>query len=179
VFRKDLSWYDSAYMYPLAVLLLALAAIPACTPKPGEASQDREALIAEARATLDDFHAAAAAADSPRYFDHFATDGVFLGTDATERWTVDAFRAYAKPHFDAGRGWTYRAKERHVDVDAGRAYAWFDEVLENEKLGFCRGSGVLRREHGAWKIVQYNLTLVIPNALAVGVADEIRRHDAK
>jgi hypothetical protein len=37
----------------------------------------------------------------------FAPDGIFIGTDATERWTVAEFKAYAKPHFDKGRGWTY------------------------------------------------------------------------
>src|SRR5262245_56374405 len=57
----------------LAVLTLALAAGCATTPK--EDLVDRDALIAEARATLDDFHAAAAAADAARYFGHFAADG--------------------------------------------------------------------------------------------------------
>src|SRR5271168_3840018 len=85
---------------------LQLAAV-GCSATPKESPVDRDALVALARATLDDFHAAAAAADEARYFGHFAADGVFLGTDATERWTVDAFRAYAKPHFDAGRGWAY------------------------------------------------------------------------
>jgi len=135
---------------------------------------DKRTLETEARATLDDFHAAAAAANEARYFSHFATDGVFLGTDATERWTVDAFKAYAKPHFDAGKGWTYKATERHVDIDAEGRYAWFDELLENAKLGVCRGSGVLRREGEEWKVVQYNLTIPIPNSLALKVADLIR-----
>jgi hypothetical protein len=160
----------------LAVLALAFAA--GCATTPREDRVNRDGLIAEARATLDDFHAAAAAADGGRYFGHFATDGVFLGTDATERWTVEAFRAYAKPHFDAGKGWTYRATERHVDVDAGGAYAWFDEALDNAKLGACRGSGVLRREGGKWMVVQYNLTIPIPNDLALDVAAQIRRHGA-
>jgi hypothetical protein len=159
---------------PVAVVALAVAA--GCATTPREELVDRDALIADARATLDDFHAAAAAADSARYFAHFAADGVFLGTDATERWTVDAFRAYAKPHFDAGKGWTYRATERHVDVDRAGTYAWFDEALENAKLGACRGSGVLRREGGKWKVVQYDLTIPIPNDLALDVAAQIRRH---
>jgi len=137
---------------------------------------DKDLLAVEAVATLEDFHAAAAAADGARYFGHFAADGVFLGTDATERWTVDAFRAYARPHFDAGTGWTYTATERHVDVDPAGAYAWFDELLANAKLGPCRGSGVLRREAGGWKVVQYNLTIPIPNDLATDVAEQIRRH---
>src|SRR5581483_3168759 len=126
-----------------AFAFLLLATLVACqSPPKEEAPVDRTKLAAEAAATLDDFHAAAAAADGARYFGHFAADGVFLGTDATERWTLDEFRAYAKPHFDAGKGWTYHAKDRHVSVDTKGAYAWFDELLENAKLGTCRGSGV-------------------------------------
>jgi ketosteroid isomerase-like protein len=158
-------------------LVLVFVMTSGCAASPEEApAVNRDALGAEARATLDDFHAAAAAADGARYFGHFAADGVFLGTDATERWTVDAFRAYAKPHFDAGKGWTYTCTERHVDVDPAGAYAWFDELLANAKLGPCRGSGVLRREGGAWKVVQYNLTIPIPNDLAEDVAAQIKRH---
>src|SRR5271170_6668114 len=137
---------------------------------------DTTTLLAEARAMLDDFHAAAAKADGPRYFEHFAMDGVFLGTDATERWAVEEFRAYARPLFEAGRGWTYRVTDRHVAIDEGGTYTWFDETLANDKLGTCRGSGVLRREAGAWKIVQYDLSIPVPNAMALEVAEQIRRH---
>ncbi len=128
------------------------------------------------KAVLDDFHAAAAAADEKRYFGHFATDGVFLGTDDTERWTKEQFRAYAKPHFDKGKGWTYTVVERHVGVDEEGRYAWFDERLANEKLGPCRGSGVLRREGAAWKVVQYNLTIPVPNDLAYEFAERVKKH---
>jgi hypothetical protein len=158
----------------VVVLALGLLMSSGCVSHE-ERVVDRNALAAEARSVLDDFHAAAAAADGARYFGHFAADGVFLGTDATERWTVEAFRAYAKPHFDQGKGWTYKVTERHLDVDPAGVYAWFDEALENAKLGACRGSGVLRREAGAWKIVQYNLTIPIPNDLALEFAEKIRQ----
>lgn len=110
---------------------------------------------------LDDFHDAAAKADEPRYFGHFAANGVFLGTDATERWDVAAFRAYAHPHFAKGKAWAMKASVRFVVVRGD--VAWFDEALETEKLGPARGSGVLVREGGAFKIAQYNLTITIPN----------------
>ncbi len=158
---------------------IAALAIVGCAGAPEEEPMaDRPALVREAGATLDALHAAAAAADEARYFGLFAHDGVFLGTDATERWTVEAFRAYARPHFDAGRGWTYTVVERHLDLDPAAGYAWFDERLDNARLGACRGSGVLRREGAAWKVVQYDLTIPIPNALAVDVAEQIRRHEA-
>jgi SnoaL-like domain len=99
---------------------------------------------------------------------------LFLGTDASERWTVDEFRAYAHPHFAAGEGWTYRVTERHLDVSPDGAHAWFDELLENDGLGTCRGSGVLRWRAGRWWVVQYNLTIPVPNELAADLAERIR-----
>jgi hypothetical protein len=94
---------------------------------------------------LDDFYDAAARADEPRYFDHFADNGVFLGTDATERWDVTAFRAYAHPHFAKGKAWDMHAVRRHVTISPAANVAYFDEELETKKLGPARGSGVLER----------------------------------
>lgn len=138
----------------------ASAMLSACTPgrPPVVPTADAEA---EVRRTLDDFHDAAAKADEARYFAHFAKDGVFLGTDATERWDVAAFRAYAHPHFAKGKAWTMRAKVRFVVVRGD--VAWFDEALETEKLGPARGSGVLVREGGVFKLAQYNLAITVPN----------------
>ncbi len=113
---------------------------------------------------LDDWHDAAADADEERYFGHFAPEGVFLGTDATERWDVAAFREYAHPHFDAGRAWTFRPIRREVTLARNGDVAWFDEDLDSESLGPLRGSGVLvRGEGGRWLIAQYKLTVTIPN----------------
>lgn len=127
-------------------------------------------------ATLDAFHAAASKTDFNGYFALFAADGVFLGTDATERWTVDEFKAYAKPFFDQGQGWTYTAMagNRFITIaDDGRT-AWFDELLSNEKYGTCRGSGVLRKVGDDWRIAQYNLAFMIPNDAAKDVVALIK-----
>jgi len=126
---------------------------------------------------LDAFHDAAKKADGKRYFDQLAPDAVFLGTDATERWTRDAFEAFAMPHFEAGRGWAYTSTARHVDLEAGGELAWFDELLENESYGTCRGSGVLRKREGRWRIAQYNLSIAVPNPVARDVVARIRAHE--
>src|SRR5207245_11461684 len=81
----------------------------------------------------DDSHDAAARADEDRYFAHFAPGGVFLGTDATERWDVAAFRAYAHPHFSRGKAWSFRAARRNVS-DRG-APAWFAAPLHMRSVG--------------------------------------------
>jgi len=142
----------------MPLLTLTLVVILATTGLP---SPEVQAAIGQ---TLDDFHRAAAAADEPRYFGHFASDGVFLGTDPGERWTVEAFRVYAHPHFAAGKGWKYVPRERHISVDGD--FAWFDEILDNAKYGACRGTGVLKRVDGKWLVAQYSLTFLVPNALA-------------
>jgi hypothetical protein len=114
---------------------------------------------------LDDWHDAAAHADEARYFAHIAKNGVFLGTDGTERWTKTAFLEYAHPRFASGKAWTFRAFERHVQTDASGDVAWFDERLATEGLGPARGSGVaVRAANGAWEVALYDLSVTIPNA---------------
>lgn len=126
------------------------------------------------RRTLDDFHDAAAKADEERYFGHFAKEGVFIGTDATERWAVAEFRAFTHPYFSKGKGWEYKPRHRHVQLAPAGNVAWFDELLDNAKYGECRGTGVLLKEGGKWKIAQYHLTIPLPNALADEVVKRIR-----
>lgn len=133
------------------------------------------ALTTRIERTLDDLHKAASRPDEQRYFSLFAPGAVFIGTDATERWTIEEFRTYAHSRFAEGKGWTYVPRARHVTVDSAAGYAFFDEMLDNEKYGECRGTGVLRRVGDAWLIAQYHLTMPVPNDLLESVAHEIRR----
>ena len=148
---------------------LMSAALAGCTPnRPGAlrplstnaAAPDSARAIG---AVIDDWHDAAASSDEARYFGHLDDDSVFLGTDATERWDKAAFRAYAHPHFEKHEAWHFRSIRRVVALDAGGLLAHFDEDLWTEKLGPARGSGVVALRRGAWLILQYNLTLTIPN----------------
>jgi ketosteroid isomerase-like protein len=140
----------------LAVFLLLFVGL-ASTPAPST-----EGAVGT---VLDDWHAAAAAADEALYFGHFTPDAVFLGTDATERWSVEEFRRYAHPYFAKGKAWSFKAVERHVSYSPDRFVAWFDERLDTPNLGPARGSGVLLRTPAGWKISHYNLSVPIPNAL--------------
>ena len=124
-------------------------------------------------AVLDDWHSAASVADEERYFAHFAPNGVFMGTDATERWTVSQFRDWARPHFQSKKAWSFKPRDRHIDFSADGRVAWFDEMLDTPNLGTCRGSGVLMRIGKVWKIAQYNLSIPIPNALAATIVKQI------
>lgn len=131
--------------------------------------------VEEIARTLDDFHLAASQADAKRYFGYFAPEGVFLGTDGGERWTVEEFQAYAMPFFSQGKGWTYKATGRHIALSPDGKTAWFDEALENANYGSTRGSGVLRQVDGVWKVCQYNLSVPIPNELLPEVVKLIRQ----
>ena len=142
-----------------AFLATLLAAAPAPVPAPARPSDAPVARV------LDDWHAAAAAADEGRYFSHFAPQGVFLGTDATERWTVEEFRRFAHPYFAKGKEWSFQPRARHVAFSPEGTVAWFDEALDTPNLGPARGSGVLLRSGAGWKIAQYNLSIPIPNDL--------------
>jgi hypothetical protein len=155
---------------PLALTLIALAAAG-----PRAAAQTADGMFATGAvaSVLDGFHAAAAAADEEKYFAALAPDAVFLGTDATERWTKDEFQKFAHPYFAKGKAWTYKATSRWISFAPDRQVAWFDELLESPHLGKCRGSGVLVLHAGAWKIEQYNLSIPIPNDLADSVVKRI------
>jgi len=122
---------------------------------------------------LDDWHRAAAQADEARYFGHLAEGAVFLGTDATERWTKAAFQAWAHPIFQRGKAWSFRASGRHISLSTDAQTAWFDEDLDTPNLGPARGSGVLTRDKDRWRIQQYNLSVPIPNALMASLKAQI------
>ena len=118
-------------------------------------------------ALLDGLHQDAHEGKLESYFDRYSSDAVFLGTDKTERWTIEEFRSYAKPAFLDGHGWTYAVIDRNWEGDGN--IRWFDEILLNEKLGHCRGTGVVELIDGAWKISHYALTMLVPNSIAAEV----------
>lgn len=113
--------------------------------------------------TIDSWHKAAADAKEEEYFSFFTKDGIFIGTDATERWTKDEFRKYAHPFFAKGKAWTMVSKKRFISLSQDKKTAWFDESIDSKGLGLLRGSGVLVKVMGEWKIAQYNLATPIPN----------------
>ncbi len=123
---------------------------------------------------LNAFHAAAAKADEEAYFDLLAPSGVFLGTDATERWDKAAFQKFAHPYFAKGTAWTFAPRDRHVNFSTDGRVAWFDELLDSATYGECRGSGVLEKLDGRWKVQQYNLSIPLPNDLAKNIVAQIR-----
>ena len=112
-------------------------------------------------AVLDDFHAAAAAADAERYLGHMTDNAVFMGTDEWERWPKHPdFTDYVGMRFANG-GWSYRSVEREVEISDN--VAWFDEVVFSETNGRFRGTGVLVKTEDDWKIAHYAMSFLVFN----------------
>lgn len=111
---------------------------------------------------LDDLNAFAANADYKNYFDLFATESSFIGTDATEVWNKKEFMDWSKPFFDKGKAWSFTSLKRNISLSSDGKYAWFYELLDTQ-MKLCRGSGVLEKTGNQWKIKQYVLSQTIPN----------------
>lgn len=160
--RNLICWFAS-------VLIAAeLSACAVAAPEQTSNVSDQAAV----EATLDELHAQAAAANYDAYFALYESDAVFLGTDRTEYWPIEDFKAYSKARFDTGTGWTYTPLTRELHFFENTA--WFEEELLSESYGQVRGTGVLIRTAQGWKITQYNLTLPIPNDLFDDIAQDIK-----
>lgn len=120
---------------------------------------------------LDDFNIAAAKADYKTYFDFFAEESTFIGTDATEIWDKKEFMIWAKPYFDKKKTWNFTSLKRNIHFAKDEKLAWFDELLDTQ-MKICRGSGVLEKINGVWKVKQYVLSMTVPNEIVDQVVDQ-------
>lgn len=111
---------------------------------------------------LNEWHGLAAVGDTT-YFDYFDEFSFYLGTDPKEVWTLQAFKDFALPHFRKGSAWAFKTKDRNVYLGDYDHYAWFDEILDTW-MGLCRGTGVLEKKQGKWKIKHYSLSILVPNS---------------
>lgn len=124
-----------------------------------QAQQTQKEAVAE---VLLEWHKAASEADFNTYFDLMTSEGVFIGTDAMENWQNDAFKAFAKPYFDAGKAWSFTVVQQNIYMNDRQDMAWFDELLDTQ-MKICRGSGVVQKVDGKWKIAHYVLSIAVPN----------------
>lgn len=139
----------------LSFLVLVTAAGTACV------AQQQHADI---HAFIDTWHKAATDAKADVFFGSMADDCVYIGTDKTERWTKKQFMEFAKPYFDKGKAWDFKAYDRDLHVTSDGKSAWFSELLTTW-MGVCRGSGILTRINDRWVLKQYHLSVTVPNDL--------------
>jgi len=157
----------------LLALLLQTAPLATAPVSPAASSQQSQTVLDEANGVLDALHDAAARADGEAYFALYTPTGRFVGTDASEHWSLAEFRRYADPLFARGRGWTYHPRDRVLTVADGVVV--FDEKLDHASYGELRGSGVLVRDaNGGLKVQQYVLSFTVPNDKAAAVVEVIR-----
>ena len=148
----------------LLALLFLLLLVTACADPGKQAASGNAVESKQIAAMLDSFNVAAAKADFNTYFGFYTEDAIFTGTDATERWNKKQFMEWARPIFARGRAWNFKALQRNIYFDETGKLAWFDELL-NTQMKICRGSGVLVKEGGAWRVKQYILSTMVPNDL--------------
>jgi hypothetical protein len=111
---------------------------------------------------LNNWHKAAATADEKIFFGSMDSSAIYLGTDKTEYWTKQEFEKWSKKYFDQDKAWDFTPHDRHIYFSKDLQYAWFDELLDTW-MGACRGSGVLSKEKGQWKLLHYNLAVTVAN----------------
>ncbi len=111
---------------------------------------------------IDNWHLAAAKADSNAFFSALTENAHYLGTDESEDWTREKMRIWAKPYFDSGKAWDFKKKTRNIYLYPDGKLAWFDETLDTW-MGVCRGSGVVILTKEGWKIQHYVLSVAVPN----------------
>ena len=111
---------------------------------------------------MNQWHRSAGTANYANYFGFMSDDFVFLGTAPGERWNKQAFSSFSKPYFDKGKAWNFTPSHRIWMFSKDSTIAWFDEDLDTWMRG-CRGSGILVKSNGEWKIAYYNLTVLIEN----------------
>ena len=111
---------------------------------------------------VNNWHHDAAVANADAYFGAMTSDAIFLGTDASERWTRNEFREWSKKYFESKKTWDFKTIERHVYFSSDNNTAWWDEKLDTW-MGVCAGAGVATRTKEGWKISHYQLAMMIPN----------------
>ena len=142
----------------LFLITLSFNTLQAQRVKKSTADPEKKAI----NSMLVKWHKAAAEANFDAYFGSMTKDAVFLGTDATENWQNTEFKAFSKPYFDKGKAWSFTTLDRNIYINANPTIAWFDEHLDTQ-MGICRGSGVVVKEEGVWKVKHYVLSIAVPN----------------
>ena len=161
----------------ILVLGLFLSMLSAQAQTTASATANDAALRQQVTQFLDEWHDDAAHAN-PRYFDKIALHGVYIGTDKSERWEREAFRAWAKPYFDAKKAWEFHAIKRNIAFSDDKSIIWFDEQL-NTQMGICQAAGVISVSPTGLQIQHYQLSLTVPNDLLDSIQKQISEFDAK
>ncbi|MES2316584.1 MAG: nuclear transport factor 2 family protein [Pseudomonadota bacterium] len=131
----------------------------------------------QVNAFIDEWHDDAANARLA-YFDKIAPHGIYIGTDKTELWNRDQFKAWAQRAFAKKSAWSFKAVKRNIYMSADKKFIWFDELLDTQ-MGPCQASGVIRKTDKGFEIEHYQLSIAVPNEVADKVTKMVKELDAK
>ena len=137
----------------LNALFFALGILLPSAPQPKTAELDK---------LVDQWHKDAADAKFDAYFAFMDESFVYIGTAPNERWPKPQFADFCKPYFDKGKAWDFKMTERKWNFSEDGKTAWFDEVLDTWMMD-CRGTGVMIKTAKGWKIVLYDLHVLVEN----------------
>ena len=82
-------------IFALAILLM----FSACATQQNFTASDKSQSIIQLDKIMNEWHHAGAVADEDVFFGRIADDGVYLGTDETERWTKPQFVEWGMKYF--------------------------------------------------------------------------------
>lgn len=138
-----------------------------CRMQEGDLKQELHALI-------DAWHQAAADADADAFFGAMTEDGIYIGTDKSERWERDELRKWAAEAFERDTAWDFDTIDRVITVADDERHAWWDETLDTW-MGVCRSTGILEHTPEGWKITHYQLSVTVPNEKIEAFKELVKR----
>ena len=154
-------------------VLLIIITLLGCTHSNKNQSESHQ--IETIHQLISNWHQSAANANLDEYMNLMDSGFIYVGTDATEKWSKKGFATFCKPYFDKKKTWDFKSLDRSVNLDQNTA--WFYEILETH-MGTCRGSGILKFHNQQWKLKQYVLSLAIPNEDMNEVKQVIHSNDS-
>jgi nucleoside-specific outer membrane channel protein Tsx len=140
---------------PKLLLIFGILFLSSCNRNPANTNKN----VAD---FIDQWHQAASDANLDLYFDMMSENAIYIGTDASERWTKKEFYNFCEPFFTKGKTWDFKAFNRQIYFSEDKQTLWFDELL-NTWMGICRGSGVIEKINGELKISHYHLSVTLKN----------------
>lgn len=132
---------------------------------------------------LNTLHHSEATANIRGYFGCYLNENCrFLGTDASENWSIKQFLEYSKEAFKMTSAWEYTLipGTRLCFEMVTNQVVNFDELLLAKSFKCtARGSGTMIKKDNYWFITQYHLTFPTPNDLAYEICRHIEVYEKK
>ncbi len=163
-FRLGNNMYRKNIFSAFLFLLLLNINLSITTVAEAQAVKEADEAKASIEKLLVRYRRAAAEANAEEFFGCLDPDGIFFGTDETERFTLSTLKSTFGPYFEKGIGWKREVLERQVYVGPNNQMGWFEEKSKREGMPM-RTTGVVRNTDNGWKIIQYNTSFSIPNEI--------------